>query len=137
MFKVKVIANGKCKEKWLQAALFEYEERMKGRLSIEWCLVSDDEALSALCKKEPPFIALDIQGKMWDSPEFAKKWMAFGSRITFVIGGPEGLPKEVAQKATLRWSLSPLTFTNQIVRLLLTEQLYRSLEIERRSQYHK
>jgi len=137
MFKVKVIAVGKCKEKWLKAALFEYEERMRGRLTIEWCLALDDKALLQLSLKEKNLIALDLQGEMWNSLEFTKKWMAIGSRISFVIGGPEGLPKEIIQKEPLRWSLSPLTFTNQIVRLLLVEQLYRSLEIEKGSGYHK
>ncbi|MBM3184537.1 MAG: 23S rRNA (pseudouridine(1915)-N(3))-methyltransferase RlmH, partial [Chlamydiae bacterium] len=60
MFKVKVIAVGKCKEKWLKAALFEYEERMRGRLTIEWCLALDDKALLQLSLKEKNLIALDL-----------------------------------------------------------------------------
>ena len=136
MFKVKVIAIGKSKERWLQEALADYEERLQGRLRFEWLLVEDDKALSSLCMKEARLIALDRLGEMWSSEELAKKWVA-EARIAFVIGGPKGLPKAVLERASLRWSLSALTFPNQIVRLLLVEQLYRSIESEKGSPYHK
>jgi len=137
MFKVKAIAQGRCKESWLAAALAEYEKRLQGRLKMEWAYAEDPQELAALCRKEPILIALDIQGELLTSQRFSEKWMRFGARSAFVIGGPEGLPKEVLEKARLRWSLSPLTFTNQMVRILLVEQLYRALEIARGSPYHK
>jgi 23S rRNA (pseudouridine1915-N3)-methyltransferase len=56
--------------------------------------------------------------------------------LTFVIGGPEGLPPSL-KKYPDRLSLSPLTFTHQIVRLVLVEQLYRAIEIAKGSSYHK
>lgn len=137
MFKVKAIAQGRCKESWLAAALAEYEKRLRGRLQIEWIYAENPEELAVLCRKEPALIALDIQGELLSSQRFSEKWMSIGARTAFAIGGPEGLAAEILEKARWRWSLSPLTFTNQIVRLLLVEQIYRALEIARGSPYHK
>ena len=137
MFKVKVIALGRCKEAWLVLALADYAERLRGRLQLDWALAEDMQELRDFCQKEPLFIALDIQGESLTSIAFSKRWMNCGVRTTFVIGGPDGLPKEVLERAQWRWSLSSLTFTNQIARILLVEQIYRALEIARGSPYHK
>ena len=137
MFKVKIIAIGRSKEAWLNAALAEYEKRLQGRMQLEWLLAENDGELAACCRKEPLLIALDLKGDLLSSEGFSEKWMRLGARAAFVIGGPEGLPQEVLKLAHWRWSLSPLTFTNQMVRLLLVEQLYRALEIARGSPYHK
>ena len=137
MYKVKIIVQGQCKEPWLHAALTEYEKRLRGRMEIQWAYAESPEELTSLCLKEKFLIALAIQGEPLTSPALSKKWSKLGAKVAFAIGGPEGLPQEVLAKAHERWSLSPLTFTNQIVRLLLVEQLYRALEIERGSPYHK
>lgn len=137
MFKVKIIAIGRSKEAWLNAALSEYEKRLKGRLEIDWLLADENKELVAYCRKEPLLIALDLKGTLLSSEAFSEKWMHLGARAAFVIGGPDGLPEEILKLAHFRWCLSPLTFTNQIVRLLLVEQLYRALEIARGSPYHK
>lgn len=137
MFKVKVIAIGRSKESWLNAAIAEYTKRLEGRLELHWIFAEDNEALLNACKKEPQLIALDIQGELLSSEAFSAKWVRFGTRTTFAIGGPEGLPSEIKKLAFFRWSLSPLTFTNQMARLILVEQLYRAVEIERGSPYHK
>ena len=137
MYKVKVIAQGRLKEAWLASAIAEYEKRLQGRAQFQWVLTEDDEELAAQCKKESQFIALDIQGELLDSMAFSEKLMRYGAKITFAIGGPVGLSQEILKKAHWRWSLSPLTFTNQMVRLLFVEQIYRALEISRGSPYHK
>ena len=137
MFKVKIIAVGRSREAWLLAALSEYEKRLKGRLEIDWTLADENKELAAYCRKEPLLIALDLKGTLLSSEAFSEKLMHLGARAAFVIGGPDGLPEEVLKLAQFRWCLSPLTFTNQIVRLLLVEQLYRALEIARGSPYHK
>lgn len=136
MFKVKVLTIGRCKEEWLSAALAEYEKRLKGKLSIEWQLAKDDAQLIEWSIHEP-YIALDPKGELLTSEAWSKKMMQLGLRLTFIIGGAEGLPSQILKQAAFRWSLSPLTFTHQITRLILIEQIYRALEIERGSQYHK
>jgi 23S rRNA (pseudouridine1915-N3)-methyltransferase len=136
MFKVKVLTIGRCKEEWLALALAEYEKRLRGKLAIEWILAKDDAQLIEWVGKEE-IIALDPKGELLTSEAWSAKMNRLGLRLTFVIGGAEGLPPAILQKAQFRWSLSPLTFTHQITRLILMEQIYRALEIERGSQYHK
>jgi 23S rRNA (pseudouridine1915-N3)-methyltransferase len=136
MLKVKAIAQGRCKESWLAEALAEYEKRLKGRIEIEWIIVDTPEELAERASKEPRLIALDLKGDLLSSEDLSRRlYTSWGSRIAFAIGGPDGLPSPL--KPLFRWSLSPLTFTHQIVRLLLAEQLYRAAEIERGSSYHK
>lgn len=136
MFKVKVLTIGKCKEKWLEAALGEYEKRLKGKLSIEWLLAKDNNQLIDWTL-DVSYIALHPGGELLTSERWSEKMVKSGLRLTFVIGGAEGLPAPLLEKAQFQWSLSPLTFTHQITRLILIEQLYRALEIDRGSQYHK
>lgn len=136
MFKVKILTIGKLKETWLKEALFEYEKRMKDELIIEWRLAkSNAELFSWACQE--PFIALDLKGAFLNSVQWHQKMMRFGLKLIFLIGPAEGIPEEILSLAQFRWSLSPLTFTHQMVRLILVEQLYRSIEIRKNSSYHK
>lgn len=139
MLKVKILSVGKTKESWLEDALEEYVKRLSPVLQIETQWVKNDEQLLAVCENEQ-VIALDPLGKTFDSPEFAKfiqqQFEVQGSRLTFVIGGPEGLPPLLKKSAKLI-SLSKLTFTHQIARLVLVEQIYRALEIAKGTPYHK
>ena len=76
-------------------------------------------------------------GKSFTSRSFAAKLDSFaGGQITFVIGGPEGLNADVKRKGHLLWALSPLTFTHELARLLLCEQLFRAVNILRGGHYH-
>lgn len=136
MFKVKVFTIGKCKEEWLAVALSEYEKRLRGKLSIEWFLAKDNEQLIEWARQET-YVALDPKGELLTSEAWSEKMLKLGLRLNFVIGGAEGLPAQILKGAQFKWSLSPLTFTHQITRLILLEQLYRATEIERGSQYHK
>ena len=135
MFKVKVLTEGKIKEKWLELALNEYEKRLGGRMEIQWVI---DPNFETLALKEKNLIALDPKGISYSSVELCEtlftKW---GTRPSFVIGGATGLSREILNSAKGILSLSPLTFTHQMVRLILLEQLYRSWEIHQGSSYHK
>ena len=135
MRKVEIISIGKNKETWLQEALAEYEKRLSKLVQIEWTFVR------TLDKIAPPFIALDLAGELVSSEVLSRKLIRFfdeqDSRLRFVIGGAEGIPPELCKKSFWRWSLSPLTFTHQMTRLLLLEQLYRSFSIDAGSGYHK
>ncbi len=138
MFKVKIISQGKSKESWLNEALREYEKRLTGKMEIEWILVEKPKDLEDRALKEPFLIALDLQGKKRTSEEFSKAlFSTWGSKVSFVIGGPNGLSQEIKRHAKDLLCLSTLTFTHQMVRLILLEQLYRALEIEQGSAYHK
>jgi 23S rRNA (pseudouridine1915-N3)-methyltransferase len=141
MLKVKVIATGKCKEGWLKDALAEYEKRLSPHLELTWIETKGDEQLKKLLWEEASFIGLDPGGEMLSSSELSRKLIGLfeieGAHLTFAIGGPDGFNRQILQKAIWRWSLSRLTFTHQLTRLILIEQIYRSLEIAKGSPYHK
>ena len=138
MFKIKVISQGKSKEAWLNEALAEYEKRLLRKMEIEWIFLDNPKDLEKRALKEPFLIALDLQGKQFSSKEFSLALFSnWGTRPSFVIGGPEGLTPNILHHAKHLFCLSSLTFTHQMVRLILIEQLYRALEIEQGTSYHK
>lgn len=137
MYKIKVLTVGRCKEAWLGSALLEYEKRLKGKASFEWLIAKNDAQLLEWAALEPFLVLLDPKGKLLTSEEWSEKMARLGIKLTFVIGGAEGLPAGIANFPHFKWSLSPLTFTHQMVRLILIEQIYRGFEIDRGSKYHK
>lgn len=140
MIKIRILSIGKTKESWLEEALDEYVKRLKPTLQIEFAFAKNDAQLLEWLAKETRAIALDPQGKLLTSEAFSAflydQIEAGGARLAFVIGGPDGLPPSLRQNALLL-SLSPLTFTHQLARLVLVEQLYRAVEIAKGSPYHK
>ncbi len=140
MYKLKIFSIGKTKESWLKEAIEEYSKRLGTILSIQWILAKDDPQLISLLSEET-YIALDPNGKMFTSEDFStwliKSLEAQSSRLSFVIGCADGLPPSIAQNALAKISLSKLTFTHQLTRLILIEQIYRAFEIDKGSQYHK
>lgn len=140
MLKLKIFSIGKTKESWLEEALAEYIKRLKPHLTVEMGWAKEESQLVEWAKKEPVVICLDPQGQLFTSEEFstflAQCWEKGGSRLTFVIGGAEGLPPALKTKYPLL-SLSSLTFTHQMTRLVLLEQIYRATEIQKGSRYHK
>ncbi|MFI5333888.1 MAG: 23S rRNA (pseudouridine(1915)-N(3))-methyltransferase RlmH [Chlamydiales bacterium] len=141
MYQVKIFTIGKTKERWLADALDEYTTRLQKMVAIEWIIAKDDAGLARFLEKEKSFICLDPQGKLLDSLAFSKQLFILltegGSRLSIVIGGADGIPVQVKSRAKKLLSLSPLTFTHQLTRLILLEQLYRATEIEKGSPYHK
>jgi 23S rRNA (pseudouridine1915-N3)-methyltransferase len=141
MFKVKVLTIGRAKESWLLEALREYEKRLQGTLQFEWKIGKNEAQLAEWAREEAHLIALDPKGELFDSEQLSQRLMRLfverGSRLTFLIGGAEGIPADILSRCAWKWSLSPLTFTHQATRLLLVEQIYRALEIAKGSSYHK
>lgn len=139
MLKIKILSIGKTKEKWLEDALQEYLKRLSPVVSIEFLLFKTNEQLEAQAEKETQIICLDPQGKMVSSEEFSSFLISSlekgGSKTTFIIGGAEGLTEKLKQKPLI--SFSKMTFTHQICRLILVEQIYRAIELQKGSKYHK
>lgn len=140
MLKLKIISIGKTKEEWLNSAINEYVKRLSPVLKIEFVWAKDNDQLKDLLDKEPAVICLDAQGKMLDSEQFSKflqnQFVESDSRVVMAIGGSDGLPKEIKGLYPCI-SLSLMTMTHQIVRLVLIEQIYRAFEIAKGSKYHK
>jgi 23S rRNA (pseudouridine1915-N3)-methyltransferase len=138
--KIKILSVGKTKELWLEQAFTEYSRRLKGSLEIECLWAKNTPQLTEWAFKEKGVVCLDPQGSQYTSEQFSSfLWQQLeknGARLTMIIGAAEGLPPEVKKLGPLI-SLSPLTFTHQIARLILIEQIYRALEISKGSNYHK
>ena len=85
-------------------------------------------------------IALDENGKQWNSPELAgfiqQKANESAKNIIFLIGGAYGLHESILKRCNNKWSLSKLVFPHQLVRLILAEQVYRACTIIRNEKYH-
>ncbi|HLL76666.1 MAG TPA: 23S rRNA (pseudouridine(1915)-N(3))-methyltransferase RlmH [Pyrinomonadaceae bacterium] len=86
-------------------------------------------------------VLLDVEGRQWSSPELAaeiERWQNEGRKeVAFVVGGHLGVSDEVRARADVRWSLSRLTLTHEMARVVLAEQLYRGFTILRGLPYQK
>jgi 23S rRNA (pseudouridine1915-N3)-methyltransferase len=132
-------------EPWIATGCDEYAKRLSGAgaggLSVCTEFLKNDEALvKAVEETRGAIFALDETGKTCSSREFSDRlYSAFqdgGARVTFVIGAFDGLPSEVKTTVPLL-SLGKMTWTHQMARLLLLEQIYRAAEIRKGSAYHK
>jgi 23S rRNA (pseudouridine1915-N3)-methyltransferase len=139
--KLNVLAVGRLKEAWAQEACAEYTKRMRGKLPLDVVEVKDD---AELIRKIPPrykLWALDERGKELSSEELSavvKKAMNGGEQgIAMVIGGADGLPRELVGRADFVWSLGRLTLPHRLARIIVLEQLYRALSILRGEPYHR
>lgn len=148
---VKILAVGKKHESWVQEGIERYQSRLKKPYDVEWVLLphsalQDDRAredeseriLSKLGDREF-VVLLDEIGDEVDSPQLSKllgNTFTAGRPVTFVIGGAYGVDDRVHQRADFVWSLSPLVFPHQLVRLILAEQLYRAQQIAAGHPYH-
>ena len=137
-----IYSVGKTKEDWLVEAISLYTQRLRSVLEVECVWVRDDAALEAqVAKASGSCIILDERGPLCSSVEFTSKLFdaleVGGSRVSFFIGGADGLPPALKADRTKLLSLSKLTFTHQMARLLLVEQIYRATEIRKGTGYHK
>jgi 23S rRNA (pseudouridine1915-N3)-methyltransferase len=151
---LRVIFVGKVKEDWLKEQINEYVKRIGRFVRIDVDEIKDEKILGKDHKsikkaegerilnilKDDYVIALDAGGKELESEDFAKALKTANDenkKLTFVVGGALGLSDEVLKRCDMRLSLSRMTFTNQMVRLLLVEQIYRAFTIMAGMKYHK
>ncbi len=154
--KLRVIVVDRTRFSFLKQGESFYLDRLKRYAPCEWAEVkpagikkgrAEKEILSlegeAISKKLRPgdrIIALDRTGKPFDSVGLAGWIQQIGlgdHPLTFVIGGPLGLSQNILDKAHLVLSLSSLTFTHEMCRMILLEQLYRAFTILNHGKYHK
>jgi 23S rRNA (pseudouridine1915-N3)-methyltransferase len=140
---MKVIVVGRTKEKYLQEGIAEYAKRIGIFTPLKIVELKDsnlEEEGGKILKAtgDDYVIALDVGGRELSSEEFAaflKKNL--DKNIAFVIGGAEGLSGEVLERADYRLSLSKMTYTHEMARLIFLEQLYRAYTIIGGRKYHK
>ena len=160
IMEIVIIAVGKLKEKYLKAGIAEYLKRMKSYAKVKIIEVNDEPVNQnpspaeikqvketegqKIIDKIPDrsrVIALDLKGKQLTSEAFAEEMnetMIYGTnRVVFIIGGSHGLSEEVLRKTDLKISFGKMTYPHQLMRLILTEQIYRAFKIIRNEPYHK
>ena len=153
---IKLLAIGKTDSKELQKLIEDYQKRLGFYIKFEFEVIPDlknsknltdeqqkqKEGKLILGKLGPTdvLILLDESGKQMDSVSFSdylQKHMNSGiKQLVFVIGGPYGFSSEIYEKAQGKLSLSKMTFSHQMVRLFVVEQLYRAFTILRNEPYH-
>ena len=137
--KLRVVWVGKTKNPQMAKLCADYIERIEHFLPLEIAELKESRVLSALGSDR--VVVLDPKGKSWTSEQLAsfveQHMTADPRRLTFVIGDYEGVPDEVKTRADAQWALSPLTFTHDLTRVLLLEQIYRALTIIRNIPYSR
>jgi len=138
MLHIQVVQVGKTKDLYFRQAEQEYIKRLGRYGKITVNTANEDSKLMSLVNKDSYLIALVIEGKQFSSEEFADKLKDIGrmGHVTFIIGGPHGLPKDVVEKSDLALSFSKMTFTHQMIRVILLEQVYRACTINEGKKYH-
>ena len=153
---MKLIVIGKTKSKFLLDGENEYEKRLKHYCKFSKLIIPNIKNASNLSKKELKekegrlildslkknnyLILLDDKGLKLSSIEFYEflnqKMVSSANDLVFVVGGAFGFSKKVYEKADLKMSLSKMTFSHQMVRLIFKEQLYRAFTIHKGEKYH-
>jgi len=148
---IRVLAVGKKHEEWVRVGIDRYSVRLKRPFDIQWLLLPHSSREGKVAREEESVrlleriaadeyvVLLDERGTLLDSPNFAKQLrrpLDSSRHVTLIIGGAYGVDETVHRRADLVWSLSPLVFPHQLVRLLLVEQIYRAQEISAGRSYH-
>ncbi|HMF57835.1 MAG TPA: 23S rRNA (pseudouridine(1915)-N(3))-methyltransferase RlmH [Pyrinomonadaceae bacterium] len=152
--RLRVVWVGKTKDERLRSLAGEYLKRLS---RFTRCEVSEVAAAKSSGEREGIeeegkrilsglrantfAVLLDVEGREWSSTALAaeiERWQLAGRKeVAFIIGGHNGVSREVAERADARWSLSRLTLTHEMVRVLLAEQLYRAYTIIHGLPYQK
>lgn len=141
---------------WVASGVSEYQKRLPREWKFEWLEIplgqrsksqdvnkairTEGEAILAAINSGEKVIALEVKGKNWSTEQLAKElsaWQMSGQDIVLLIGGPDGLSDSCRERADILWSLSALTLPHPLVRVLLTEQLYRAWSLMNNHPYHK
>lgn len=148
---IRALAVGKKHETWVAEGIERYEKRLQRPFTLEWVLLphsakegrqarqDESERLLSRCKDDDFVVLLDERGRAVDSPGLAKLLLGpieTAKNVVIIIGGAYGVDETVHKRADFVWSLSPLVFPHQLVRLILAEQLYRAQEIAAGRPYH-
>lgn len=154
--KVVLLSVGETDNEYFTRIIEDYKKRVNFYLPFKLSFVSDvknrrglsinefkeeeGKKLLAVLHPTDQVVLLDDKGKQFDSPGFArymeKKMVSVPKRLVFLVGGPYGFSREVHDRANERLSLSAMTFTHQMVRMVFVEQLYRAMTILNNEPYH-
>ena len=153
--KITLLLTGKTADNRLASLIEDYQQRLKHYVSFDLVVISDIKNAKSLSEEQiktaegeailryltpaMDVVLLDEHGREFRSIEFAdwlQKKMASGRDLTLVIGGPYGFSDAVYQRANGKLSLSQMTFSHQMIRVMAIEQVYRAMTILRNEPYH-
>lgn len=142
--------------RWVEQGYQEYAKRLPREFSlelieippgnrgknadIERAIRKEGELMMAKIQPSDHVVALEVLGKPWSTEQLAEqaeRWQMSGQDVALLVGGPEGLAPECKQRANQQWSLSPLTLPHPMVRILLSEQIYRAWSVIQGHPYHR
>jgi 23S rRNA (pseudouridine1915-N3)-methyltransferase len=154
--KIRLIVVGKTNANYLKTGESDYEERLKHYCKFEELIIPPIKNSGKLAKKDlkikegelilknidpmDQIVLLDEKGKSFSSIDFSnflnQKLLDSTKRLVFVVGGAFGFSEEVYKRADSKISLSKMTFSHQMIRLIFKEQLYRAFTILKGQKYH-
>lgn len=149
-------AIGKTHESYVREGIDMFTKRITNYFPVQWQLIPVPRNMAAACekelkikeaslilnllKKEDYLILLDERGKQFSSESLSvflqQRFNESKKNVVFLIGGAYGVDESVSERADHTWSLSQLVFPHQLVRLILSEQIYRACTILRNEKYH-
>lgn len=154
--KISFWSIGKAHEAYVRSGIEDFSKRIANYFPVQWTIIPapknagvlseadlkkrEGEMILDFLKVDDYLIALDERGKELSSEDLAgfiqQRANESARNLVFLIGGAFGLDENVLKAAKFKWSLSPLTFPHQLVRLILAEQVYRACTILRNEKYH-
>jgi 23S rRNA (pseudouridine1915-N3)-methyltransferase len=154
--KIQIWSIGKDHESYIKQGVEDFTKRIARYYPVDWMIIpapknaalireedlkiQEGKIIIEKLKKEDYLVALDEYGKEMSSEQLSGFLQSRGNdrvkQLIFLIGGAFGLDEAVMNRANHRWSLSKLTFPHQLVRLILSEQLYRACSIGKNEKYH-
>lgn len=153
MFKIKIISIGSKPDKNLKELIDSYSKKISNHFDVDWINIKAEKKFDSISKKKEYeakkitayiknsfVIAMDENGQLFNSKEFTSKmtgWIQNYPCLTFIIGGADGLHQALLDEADFIFSLSRMTFPHQLVKLFLSEQLYRCSAILNNHPYHR
>lgn len=154
--KMQLWSVGKTHESYVKEGIEDFTRRIGNYFPVQWQIMTTPKQAATLSEpalkkaeasiilsqldKDDFMVLLDERGKQFSSPELAdflqKRANESIRNIIFLIGGAYGVDETVTKRANVSWSLSKLVFPHMLVRLILSEQLYRACTILRNEKYH-
>lgn len=154
--RIHLIAVGTRMPAWVVEAYQDYASRFQRDCTLKLIEVSagkrtksadleriraeEGERMLAVVPRSCRVVALDVKGKPWSTLQLSNQlqsWMQSGLDVALLVGGPEGLSNECLQRADQHWSLSALTLPHPMVRVIVSEQLFRAWSILNNHPYHR
>lgn len=148
MLHITILCVGRIKEQYMKEGISDYSKRMTRYAKVDFIEIPEEinvkkegEKMLAALPANSYVIALDLKGKLISSQELAeifdKEATMGASHFTILIGGSDGYDPAVLELANVRLCMSKMTFTHQMARFIIMEQIYRAMKINSGEKYHK